>query len=67
MISLTFSPTVDINQPQVAIINDEVHENAENFSVGLLATPQNQPVNISRRKAIITILDDNDCTFAQLA
>lgn len=65
MTSLTFSPTVHVNQPQVAIINDIVHEYSENF-IGVLDAAQSQPVNISQNRAMVTIVDDNDCMFMKL-
>ena len=63
-ISLIFSPTVDIIQPQVAIINDEINENSENFFVMLVASQDEPSVNISQGRAMITILDDFDRMFA---
>ena len=59
IIQLTFSPTVDVNQPVVIIIDDEIHEDSQNFFCRLLA--QSQRVNISQERAMITIMDDNDC------
>ena len=63
MIPLIFSPTVHINCPQVAIINDEVNENSENFFVVLAVSQKDEPVNITQGRANVTILDDNDCMF----
>ena len=59
MTPLTFSPTVDVNQLHVAIIDDDIHEDSESF-FGVL-NAQNQPINISQEEAIITIVDNNDC------
>ena len=64
MIPLTFSPIVDFNRPQVVIINDNIHEDSEDF-IGVLDAAWNQPVNISQDRVMITIVDDNDCMFAK--
>ena len=58
---LTFSPTVDVNQVTVTIIDDDIHEGNEIF-LGLLDA-QDQPVITNPDVATVTIIDDNECKF----
>ena len=55
---LTFSPTVDVNEVSVNIIDDDIHENSETF-FGLLDS-QDPSVITNPERATVTITDDND-------
>ena len=57
---LTFSPTVNVNPVPVNIVNDDIHEDNETF-FGNLAADADQPVILNPERAVVTIVDDNDC------
>ena len=58
---LTFSPTVAVNPVSVNIIDDEIHEDSENF-FGVLTAP-GQPAILNPDRAVVMITDDNDRRF----
>ena len=58
---LTFSPTVAVNPVSVNIIDDDIHEDSENF-FSVLTAP-GQPAILNPDRALVTIVDDNDRRF----
>ena len=52
---------MDVNPVSVKIIDDDIHEDSENF-FGVLTAP-GQPAILNPYRAVVTIVDDNDRKF----